>query len=69
MCVNALGGRLSEAVVCLQAIVYVGVGAPLLLMTFDLCYAPPTLTRTPNPSHEHEDPGAIAGSVQLEDSL
>ena len=39
-------------------------------MTFDVCHAPPTTTLAHlNPSlsiNELEDPGAIAGSVQLE---
>ena len=55
-------------------VAYVGVGVgfpPLPVVTFDLCHAPPTLTLAhlnPSPSgNEHEDPGAIAGSVRLVD--
>ena len=82
MCLNAgsnvhdLGvalARLSEAVVCLQALLMWGVDVPVQLVTFDLCHVPPTLTLAhPNLSpsvNEHEDPGAIVGSVWLEDSL
>ena len=63
-CVNAVYNlgtalvRLSEAVVCP---IDVGVGVSLLQVTFDLS--------NPNPSPLVNDPGAIAGSVPLEDSL
>ena len=54
-------------------VAYVGVGVSLLLVTFDLCSAPSTLTLAhPNPSplvNELEDPGAITGSVWLKESL
>ena len=56
--------------VCNVDVVYVGVGVPLPMVTFDPCHAPPTLTLAhPNPSpsvNELEDPGAIVGSVLLE---
>ena len=49
--------------VCPNDVAYLGVGVLLLVVTFDLCHAPPTLTLAyPNPSpsvNEHEDPGAI----------
>ena len=45
----------------------------VMMVTFDLCHAPPALTLAhpnPNPSvNELEDPDAIAGSVRLEGSL
>ena len=45
---------------------------PLLLVTFDLCHALPTLTLVhPNPSPSFnglEDSGAIADSVRLEEN-
>ena len=52
--------RLSEAVVCLQALLKWHmwlVDMPLPMVTFDLYYALPSV-------NEHEDPDAIVGSFQ-----
>ena len=50
-------------------VAYVGVGASLLLVMFDLYHTPQTLTLAhPNPSlsvNEVEDPGVITGNVWL----
>ena len=41
-----------------------------MMVSLDLCHAPPTLTLVPNTSvNELEDPGVIEGSVWLEESL